>query len=60
MAPIHVKIITVEVNSQNFIFSVVLNLEDFLDFLIGNAKIKIDAAKARTPPNFEGMDRKIT
>jgi len=37
-----------------------LNLFDLLFFVTKIDKIRIDKAKAITPPNFDGIDRKIT
>jgi len=50
----------IETNVQNFIFLVILNLFDVLFFMASTAMIKIDATSAITPPNFDGIDRRIT
>jgi hypothetical protein len=59
-APIHVKMITVEANSQNVAFLSGLNFVLMFFFITRMAKIMIDAASAMTPPNFDGIDRRIT
>lgn len=60
MAPIHVRIVTTEVNAQNFDFVIGLNFMVSPFFGIKITKIKIDATSATTPPNLEGMDRRTT
>jgi len=46
--------------NQNFVFFVGENFVDF-DFVLAKiASIKMEAARATTPPSFEGMDRRIT
>lgn len=37
-----------------------MNFDDFLLFREGAARIRIDSTKHNTPPNFEGIDRRIT
>lgn len=60
MAPIQVKIKIVATKNQNLIFLVGLNFVG-LDFSkIKGARIRIERARATTPPSFEGIDRKIT
>jgi len=50
----------VEVINQNLSFLGGLNFVGF-DFDIGRTnRIMIEATRAMTPPNFEGMDRRIT
>ena len=58
-APIQVRITTVDVNIQNFAFLDVLNFVVLFLFFIFRAKIRIEAIRARTPPSFDGMDRRI-
>jgi len=55
-----VRIITDDVNNQNFIFFMGENFVDF-DFVFTKiASIRIEAARATTPPSFDGIDRRIT
>lgn len=58
--PIHVSMITITVNIQNMFFLYGLNFL-FIDFFLItiNDKIMIDRAIAKTPPSFDGIDRKI-
>jgi len=59
-APIHVNTKITEIKNQNLNF---LKGRNFLLFLFPKTKIdkiKIEAAKARTPPSLEGIDRRIT
>jgi len=37
-----------------------LNFVDIFFVFVKVAKIRIDIARAMTPPNFDGIDRKIT
>ena len=59
LAPIHVRIIKILTNDQNF------SLDDGLNFLVfafisGRvAKTAIEAIRATTPPSFDGIDRRI-
>lgn len=58
--PSQVKIIIDTTNVQNVIFFVGLNFFLFSDFLIIiSSKTKIDDAMAKTPPSFEGIDRRM-
>lgn len=60
--PIQVRITAVDKNLQNIIFARGEKADDLVlkDWDIGRImKIKIDAARARTPPNLFGMDRRI-
>jgi F0F1-type ATP synthase membrane subunit b/b' len=50
----------IDTNIQNFVFFSVVNFLVFLFFIIRVVMIRIDMAKAITPPSFEGMDRRIT
>jgi len=59
-APIQVRIITVEVNSQNVVFFIGLNFVLVFFFITKMAKIRIDATSATTPPSFDGIERRIT
>jgi hypothetical protein len=59
LAPIHVRINTIDAKIQNFIFMVGLNLLDMFFLFERYANIKIEAANAMTPPNLEGIDRRI-
>lgn len=60
MAPIQVKITMTLVRIQNFAFVCILNfVEGFFVFII-TVKIRIDITRAKTPPSFDGIDRKIT
>jgi len=60
LAPIQVRMITIEQNIQNLIFFWGLNFILSPLFGIKTARIRIDATKAKTPPNFDGMDRNTT
>jgi len=60
LAPIHVKITITLTIIQNFIFIEILNFVDVFFVFIITVKIKIDTPSAITPPNFDGMDRRIT
>jgi len=46
--------------SQSLIFLHGVNFVDFVFFIMKIFSTKIEAARAITPPNFEGMERKIT
>jgi hypothetical protein len=59
-APIQVKMKIIEMKNQNLDFLNILNFEVFLFFTTKILIIKIESTKATTPPNLEGMDRKIT
>ena len=50
----------IEIRNQNLNFFVLLNFDDFLFFVTKIEITKMDATKAITPPNLEGIDRKIT
>lgn len=50
---------TTAVNNQNFAFMFGLNFVVVDFFLYKMAKIRMEAARANTPPNFEGMARKM-
>jgi len=58
--PIHVRISTVVSINQYFVFFVVLNFAEGLFFMIRTIRIMIDITRAITPPNFDGIERKIT
>jgi len=58
--PIQVRIRTVVIISQNLVFFVVENLAEGLFFAIRIIRIMIDIARAITPPNFDGIERRIT
>ena len=51
---------TVEVKNQNFIFLLGRNFVEEFFFVVRVDKIRIDIARATTPPSFEGIDRRIT
>jgi len=60
LVPIHVKAVRVVVRDQKFIF---FQLENFVDFFFvfrRTTRIMIEASMAITPPNLEGIDRRIT
>lgn len=61
LAPIHVKISIIAKIDHSFSFLVGLNFVVLIDFfvIIGNMNTRIDAIRASTPPNFEGMARRI-
>jgi len=59
MAPIQVRIIMIEINNQNFIFMMGLNLFDIIFVFTKYVKLRIEAARAMTPPSFEGIARRI-
>ena len=50
----------IDTRAQNFIFLVGENLVGLFFFSARGARIKIDVTSAITPPNLEGIDRKIT
>lgn len=60
MAPIHVRSLTRATNLQNKVF---LEGENFLFifsfFIVITPKIKMEHSIATTPPNLEGMDRRM-
>jgi len=60
LAPIHVRMMITEIRVQNWIFFIVLNFVDFLFLITITDRIRIDAARAITPPSFDGIDRRIT
>lgn len=59
-APIHVRIVTTAVNLHTFVFFVRLNFVGFLLLIVVIAMIRIDVTRAKTPPSFDGIDRRIT
>jgi hypothetical protein len=59
-APIQVRMITVVENIQNVAFFKGLNFVLVFFFITRIFKIRIEAARAMTPPSFDGMERKIT
>ena len=60
LAPIQVRITMIEIRAQNFIFLVGENLVGLFFLRIKGARIIIDAARAATPPSFDGIDRNTT
>ena len=60
LAPIHVRISTVEENNQNVVFFKGLNFVLTFFFITRIDMIMIEAARATTPPSLDGMDRRIT
>lgn len=46
--------------SQNLVFFMGENFVGLFFFRIKGARIKIDATKATTPPNLDGMERRTT
>jgi hypothetical protein len=46
--------------AQNFIFLGGENFEGLLVLTIRGARMRIDMARAITPPNFDGIDRRTT
>jgi len=59
-APIHVRIIITLTRVQNTIFVFALNFVDVFFVFTITIRIRIDIARAITPPSFDGIDRKIT
>lgn len=59
-APIHVKITMIDKRIHVLIFFDGLNFVDFDFFVVMIEIIMIDMINATTPPNFDGMDRRIT
>jgi len=55
-----VRINTVDVKNQNFDFLVGENLVGVDFFIAMGIRMMIDAARAATPPSFDGIDRRIT
>jgi len=60
LAPIHVKIKITLTITQNFIFDCILNFVVIFFVFIRMAKIRMDITRAITPPNFDGIERRIT
>jgi len=60
LAPIHVRIAMTEIRNHIFLFFVGLNLAGFVFWVTKIAKIKMERARAITPPSFEGIDRRMT
>jgi len=59
LAPIHVSTKKILTNDQNFNFEAGLNLFVFI-FISGRIKnTKIDDNRATTPPNLDGIERRI-
>ena len=54
------RTVTDEMNNQNFVFFAGENFVDFDFVLTRITSIKIEAARATTPPSFDGIDRRIT
>lgn len=54
------RIIVTDTKSHIFLFLVGLNLAGFVFWVIKIVRIRIERARAMTPPNFEGMDRRMT
>jgi len=52
-------LITLTIN-QNFAFICVSNFDDFFLVFIITVRIRMDIISAITPPNFDGIDRRIT
>jgi len=50
----------VDTISQNFVFLVGENFVGLDFFITSGKRMIIDAARAITPPSFEGIDRRIT
>ncbi len=59
-APIHVRIRIVDTSVQNIIFFEGTNFVLFFFFVTRIERIITEAAKATTPPSFEGIDRRTT
>lgn len=59
LAPIHVKINTIEIKIQNNVFVVGLIFDEILFLFLKYASITIDIASATTPPSFDGIARRI-
>ena len=49
----------VEIRSQNFVFPLVENFVVLDFFIVSGKRIRPDMASARTPPSFDGIDRKM-
>jgi hypothetical protein len=60
LAPIQVRIRITDKRNHILVFLIGLNLVGFVFLTIRTVRIKIEPAKATTPPNFEGIERKIT
>jgi len=60
LAPIQVRIVITLTNLQNFVFIFIINFVDFFFVFIITVRIKIDITRAMTPPNFDGMERRMT
>jgi hypothetical protein len=59
-APIHVSRLTKAINTQNVVFFFGENLLfNLFVFIVSTIRIKIAPTIASTPPNFDGIDRKI-
>lgn len=60
LAPIHVKSLTNTIKTQNKAFFCGENflLSEF-DFRVSTKRIRIAPTMADTPPNLDGMDRRI-
>jgi peroxiredoxin family protein len=50
----------IEIKAHVFVFFWGLNLVGFDFVAIRTVRIKMDRARATTPPSFEGIERKIT
>lgn len=59
-APIHVRIIMIDNKAHSFVFFIGENFLLLLFFGIITARIRIDIARATTPPSLEGIDRRTT
>jgi len=60
LAPIQVRITKIEIKNQYFAFLEGLNFAGLVFEAIKVIVMRMDAAKAITPPSFEGIDRRIT
>lgn len=60
LAPIQVSTMTIATRAQNLIFFEGLNLVGLFFVFTRIARIRIDIARAITPPSFDGIERRIT
>lgn len=60
LAPIQVRIKRIESRVHSFVFFRILNFVDFDFFVMNMIMIRMEEARARTPPNFDGRERSTT
>lgn len=54
------SVTSTEIKNQNVNFFVGMNLVLLFFFIVKISKMKIDDTIATTPPNFDGIERKMT